>query len=84
VLEPAGGAGDGSSRELARGGALRAVLSAREREVLDLLVAGATNQQIAQRLVIVEGTAKAHVHKILRKLGASNRAEAVAIWLRAC
>ena len=45
----------------------------REREVLELMVAGATNSTIAERLVITEGTVKSHVKHILRKLGAVNR-----------
>lgn len=61
---------------------VRARLSPREREVLDLLVAGATNAEISRRLYISEGTTKAHVRHILRKLGAANRAEAVAKFLR--
>lgn len=44
--------------------------------------AGHTNARIARRLVISEGTVKSHVKHILRKLGAANRAEAVARWLR--
>jgi DNA-binding CsgD family transcriptional regulator len=61
---------------------VREVLSAREREVIQLLVGGATNAAIARRLFISESTAKAHVHHILKKLGASNRAEAVAKFMR--
>lgn len=57
-------------------------LSAREQEVVKLLVDGATNAMIARRLFISESTVKAHVHHILKKLGATNRAEAVAKFLR--
>ena len=57
-------------------------LTPREREVLALVAEGATNGQIAARLVITEETAKSHVKRILRKLGASNRVEAAAIYLR--
>src|SRR4051794_9286228 len=52
-------------------------LTAREREVIELVGAGATNQEIADSLVISESTVKSHVKHILRKLGAANRAEAV-------
>lgn len=62
--------------------AVASVLSLREREVLELLVAGATNATIARRLFIAESTAKAHVRHILKKLNATNRAEAVAKYLR--
>ena len=57
-------------------------LSTREREVLELMAAGQTNGQIARRLVITEGTAKSHVKRIMRKLHAANRTEAVAAWIR--
>src|SRR3954447_13475134 len=52
-------------------------LTAREREVIVLVSSGATNQAIANALVISESTVKSHVKHILRKLGAANRAEAV-------
>ena len=52
-------------------------LTAREREVIELVSTGATNQEIANALVISESTVKSHVKHILRKLGAANRAEAV-------
>ena len=55
-------------------------LTAREKEILDLIGLGLTNQQIAERLMIGEGTVKNHVHKILQKLNASNRHDAAAIW----
>jgi DNA-binding CsgD family transcriptional regulator/GAF domain-containing protein len=53
-------------------------LTEREAEVFELLVTGATNQAIADELVITEGTVKSHVKHILRKAGAVNRAQAVA------
>lgn len=52
-------------------------LSGRECEVLDLITEGLRNREIAGRLCITEDTVKSHVRRILRKLGASNRAEAV-------
>jgi LuxR family transcriptional regulator, regulator of acetate metabolism len=61
----------------AAGGAVDTPLTAREREVINLVSAGATNQEIADALVISESTVKSHVKHILRKLGAANRAEAV-------
>jgi DNA-binding CsgD family transcriptional regulator len=57
------------------------LLTAREREVLDLMAVGATNVAIAQELVISDGTVKSHVKHILRKLRAANRAEAVSRYL---
>jgi DNA-binding CsgD family transcriptional regulator len=57
-----------------------AALSAREREVLDLVAEGLTNRQIAERLVISPVTARNHVSRILTKLGLENRTQAAA-WL---
>ncbi|MEV0685589.1 LuxR C-terminal-related transcriptional regulator [Nocardia sp. NPDC050378] len=57
-------------------------LSSRELEVVELLAAGRANRQIARDLAISEATVKTHITHILRKLGAANRAEAVAYWLR--
>lgn len=61
---------------------INGVLTPREREVLGLLASGATNVQIANQLVVSESTVKSHVKHILRKLRASNRAEAVSRYLR--
>jgi DNA-binding NarL/FixJ family response regulator len=57
-------------------------LSPREREVLALLVEGAPNKEIARALDISVRTVKFHVAAVLGKLGARNRAEAVARALR--
>jgi DNA-binding CsgD family transcriptional regulator len=43
---------------------------------------GLTNEQISRQMFIGVGTVKTHVKHILRKFEASNRAEAVSIWLR--
>jgi LuxR family maltose regulon positive regulatory protein len=53
-------------------------LSERELEVVRLMACGATNQEIAEKLVITVGTVKSHVNHILRKLDSHNRTEAVA------
>jgi LuxR family transcriptional regulator, maltose regulon positive regulatory protein len=53
-------------------------LSDRELQVLRLLAAGRSNQQIADELVVVLDTVKKHVGHILNKLGAANRTQAVA------
>src|SRR5258708_22882034 len=52
-------------------------LTPREQEVLRLLAAGASNQDIAQTLVIELPTVKKHVSNLLGKLGASSRTQAV-------
>jgi DNA-binding NarL/FixJ family response regulator len=53
-------------------------LSQRELEVLRLVAAGKTNQQIADELVISLNTARKHVANILDKTGTANRTEAAA------
>jgi len=58
-------------------------LTPRELEVLRLLARGQTNLEIAHALVVREGTIKYHVKNILRKLGATSRADAVARYARA-
>jgi DNA-binding NarL/FixJ family response regulator len=57
----------------------RGLLSARELAVLRLVAAGQSNQQIAASLAISERTVKFHVTAIFNKLGADNRAQAVAL-----
>jgi DNA-binding NarL/FixJ family response regulator len=52
-------------------------LTARERQVIELLAQGLSNRRIADLLSISEHTAKFHVNSILSKLGASTRTEAV-------
>jgi non-specific serine/threonine protein kinase len=54
-------------------------LTTREREVAALIGRGCSNRQIAERLVITEGTAKIHVGRILAKLGFHSRAH-LAAW----
>jgi len=51
-------------------------LTAREREVLDLLTKGLSNKEIARQLDLQEVTIKLHVRGICRKLGAKNRTQA--------
>lgn len=53
-------------------------LSEREIEVLTLVVSGATNQQIAEHLVVSMSTVKSHINRIYRKLDARSRTQAVA------
>lgn len=57
------------------------LLTRREKEVLTMMVRGYSTSAISERLVIKAGTVKSHIKHILRKLGAVNRAEAIARYM---
>ncbi len=57
-------------------------LTDREEEILELLVAGLPNKEIAQKLALSEGTVKNHISAILAKLHANDRTQAVLTALR--
>ncbi|MEU8234505.1 response regulator transcription factor [Actinoplanes sp. NPDC048967] len=54
-----------------------ATLSEREREVLEAIGQGATNTEIAERFILTESTVKKHVGRVLAKIGARDRIQAV-------
>lgn len=54
-------------------------LSERELQVLRMMAGGLSNQEIAGRLFVAEGTVKKHTHNIFSKLGVRSRIQAV-IW----
>jgi ATP/maltotriose-dependent transcriptional regulator MalT len=58
-------------------------LSKRETEVMELIAAGVSNGEIAQRLFLSEKTVKNHVNRIYAKLGADSRDTAIGLWLGA-
>ena len=68
---------DGAPKEVESDG-----LTPREREVLELVVTGATNREIAAALYISENTVNFHMKHILAKLHLKNRAQAVAYAIR--
>ena len=57
-------------------------LTQREQEILSLLAAEKTNQEIALALYITPGTVRVHVHTILQKLEVSDRSQAVVVALQ--
>jgi DNA-binding NarL/FixJ family response regulator len=87
VAERSAGELDGDERSLASpsvdGELPRAVLlTAREREVLQLLADGLGNKQIAARLGISTSTVKTHLEELFERLDVASRAEAVAVGVR--
>lgn len=71
------------AREVRSAETIGPTLSPREREVIALVAQGAANKQIAARLRITEATVKSYLQNVFEKLGAADRAQAVAIALRA-
>ncbi|HET6561316.1 MAG TPA: response regulator transcription factor [Marmoricola sp.] len=65
------------SRPQEQAGSPFPMLTAREHEVLDLVAAGLSNAQIAGRLFLSQKTVRNHVHAVLSKLQAADRAEAI-------
>ncbi|GAB2629360.1 DNA-binding response regulator [Paractinoplanes abujensis] len=63
--------------QLPRVDPLLATLSEREREVLEAIGHGATNLEIAERFTLTESTVKKHVGRVLAKIGARDRIQAV-------
>ncbi|MGN6816537.1 MAG: PAS domain-containing protein [Solirubrobacterales bacterium] len=63
------------------GDELNKFLTLRQIEILGLVAEGLSNADISQRLYLSESTVKWHIRKILRSLGVSNRAQAVARYL---
>jgi DNA-binding NarL/FixJ family response regulator len=55
----------------------RAMLSERERQVLEMIASGSTNREIAERLFLSPHTVKDHTSALYRKIGARNRAQAI-------
>lgn len=57
-------------------------LTSREQEILALIAAGKTNQQIAEELYITPGTVRVHVHAILQKLDVRDRTQAAIVAIQ--
>lgn len=54
---------------------LATILTPRETEVMSLVAQGLSNKQIAENLIVTEGTIKIHIHNIYGKLGVNNRVD---------
>ena len=52
-------------------------LTRREKEILSLIEMGMSNHEMAEKLVIAEGTLKRHIANLYQKLGVHNRAQAI-------
>jgi DNA-binding NarL/FixJ family response regulator len=78
AVETAGAAGTRTPPDAPHGGF---GLSAREAEVMRLIVRGASNGEIAARLFLAEKTVKNHVNRIYAKLGVTSRGAAIARWI---
>jgi DNA-binding CsgD family transcriptional regulator len=75
--------GDDAFEADAAVGAFTAALSNRERDVFARMVRGESNAEIADELVVSVETVKTHVKRILRKIGAANRLEAITLYMDA-
>jgi predicted ATPase/DNA-binding CsgD family transcriptional regulator len=79
ITEPGPPGDQPAASQVSTNGQAASLLTQREQEVAALIGRGLTNRQIAEALVITEGTAANHVAHILNKLGYSSRAR-VAVW----
>jgi DNA-binding CsgD family transcriptional regulator len=80
TIEPSG---PGAAAASVSSDAGRAALSEREIEILVLVASGASNKEIAQRLVISPNTVKVHLRNIFGKIGVASRTEAALYAIRA-
>lgn len=76
ALPPVSGAAPGAAPG-GRGASGAESLTQRQREVLDLVIEGLSNKEIAERLDLAEATVKVHMTAILRAYGVNNRTKAI-------
>jgi two-component system nitrate/nitrite response regulator NarL len=58
------------------------LLTARERQIVNLVSDGLSNKAIARQLKLTDGTIKVHLHHVFEKLGISNRTSVAALVIR--
>jgi len=58
------------------------LLTARERQIVNLVSEGLSNKAIARQLKLTDGTIKVHLHNVFEKLGISNRTSLAALAIR--
>jgi LuxR family maltose regulon positive regulatory protein len=68
----------GNDPQVTPSSTLLETLTKRERQMLDTIVTGETNKEIAEKLFISEQTVKWHLHQLYQKLGVRNRTSAIA------
>jgi ATP/maltotriose-dependent transcriptional regulator MalT len=68
----------GNTLQVESTSALLETLTKRERQMIDAIVTGETNKEIAEKLFISEQTVKWHIHQLYQKFGVKNRASAIA------
>ncbi len=66
----------------AKGGEIFSELTPRETEIVRLIAEGLSNQQIAERLFLSNGTVRNHISTILEKTGLEHRTQIAVMWLR--
>ncbi len=67
----------------AKGGVIFLELTPRETEIVRLIAEGLSNQQIAERLFLSNGTVRNHISTILEKTGLEHRTQIAVMWLKA-
>ncbi|MDO5633579.1 MAG: response regulator transcription factor [Micrococcus sp.] len=81
-MHPSGSSRTPRSDDRANDQPLRDPLTPREQSVLDLLAEGLTNQEMAQRLFLSDSTVKSNLARVMHKLGANNRVQALLLGVR--
>jgi DNA-binding NarL/FixJ family response regulator len=71
-----------TAKDISAASRVKAKLTPRELEILNLMAQAMSNREISTALLITEGTVKMHVHNTLLKLGVNSRTRAIARGLK--